>query len=79
VYFITQIEKDYKNFDIIHTLPEQLSQRNLKVMLPNIIFSNLAELFFILLDSIEEDEIASELEKLEQVMRVMIFSKLFHN
>lgn len=79
MYFITQIEKDYKNFDIIHTLPEQLSQRNLKVMLPNIIFSNLAELFFILLDSIEEDEIASELEKLEQVMRVMIFSKLFHN
>ena len=75
--FIKLVEIDYQSYQLDWRQPEQVAVRNLSVSLPATIFDNVADLFYLVIEAIRQDTVADEKTKTSQVMRVLLFSRMF--
>lgn len=71
------LESDYQAYGISHLFPEHLFSAQLRIALPMIVFTNIADLFFIFLQSLKNDSSVSEEVKVEQTMKILLYSLLF--
>jgi len=61
------------DYNLTFDSPYQIDERNIQVRLPKFIFANVADLFYLCLQGISKEDIP----KVEQVMRIFLFAKLF--
>ena len=65
------LEKDYKNYEIDFMRPYEIEKRNIRVILPYVIYGNILEIFTMFLD------IESQNLNVVNLLKFMLFARLF--
>lgn len=79
--FLDLIEDEYKDYGIDHRQADIVVRRNLKVKLPTVVYGNLKELFLEFLAALckdmKEQDKEEQMESIDGLLRLMLFSRLF--
>ena len=75
------LEEDYKSYGLDYREADEVVKRNLRVMLPDMIYQNVLEAFQEFLEALRQDMITlgpeSKAACIERLLRVMLYAKLF--
>jgi hypothetical protein len=79
--FLGLVEEDYKSYALNYKEADEVVKRNLRVMLPDMIYQNVQEAFQEFLEALRQDIITQDQALkntcIERLLRVMLYSKLF--
>ena len=65
------LEKDYQSYEIDYMKPYEIERRNIRVILPYVIYGNIVEIFTMFLD------IESQNLNMINLLKFMLFARLF--
>lgn len=79
--FLALLEEDYKSHGLDYRETDEIVRRNLRVLLPDMIYQNVLEAFQEFLEALRTDMITQDLEQkkasVEKLLRLMMYAKLF--
>lgn len=79
--FLTLLEQDYKSQGLDYREADEVVKRNLRVMLPDMIYQNVLETFEEFLEALRQDMITQDPEQkaacVDGLLRLMLYAKLF--
>lgn len=79
--FLRLLEEDYKSYGLDYREADEVVKRNLRVMLPDMIYQNVLETFQEFLEALRQDMIAQGPEQragcIDRLLRLMLYAKLF--
>ena len=79
--FLGLLEDDYKSHGLNYRESDEIVKRNLRVMLPDMIYQNVLETFQEFLEALRQDMITQDIEQkkasVENLLRLMLYAKLF--
>lgn len=68
---LAMLEKDYQSYEIDYMKPYEIERRNIRVILPYVIYGNIVEIFTMFLD------IESQNLNMINLLKFMLFARLF--
>ena len=79
--FLRLLEEDYKSIGLDYREADEVVKKNLRVMLPDVIYDNVLEAFQEFLEALRQDMITQGPEQkaacIDRLLRLMLYAKLF--